>query len=199
MNIFDLWMKQKIPKEVYGFKKTIMHLTDTPDIIFPYIKRLIKLIEPDIIIHTGDLVDNIKLELSRQEIGIYEKRVEKLLTILRSRQPDQILISIGNHDDETIINKYLQLNEFLFDKTLITIEKKNYCFAHKHMMFSGEKADYFLYGHSPSVPTDKSGDSCVLNGLSAIHIIDTSSGKVIDIPYPKDTDYFRQKKFKLGF
>lgn len=199
MNIFDFLIKRKIPKEVYGFKKTIMHLTDTPDIIFPYIKRLIKLIEPDIIIHTGDLVDNIKLELSRQEIDIYEKRVEKLLTILRSQQPEQILISIGNHDDETIINKYLKLNEFISEKTLITIEKKRYCFAHKHTMFSGEEADYFLYGHSPNVPTKLNGDSYDLNGLSAIYVIDTTSGKVIDIPYPKDTDYFRQKKFKLGF
>jgi len=199
MNIFDLWMKQKIPKEVYGFKKKIMHLTDTPDIIFPYLKRLIKLIEPDIIIHTGDLVDNIKLELTRQEIEIYDKRVMKLLTILRSQQPEQILISIGNHDDDAIIKKYLQLNEFLFEKSSITIEKRKYCFAHKHTMFSDESADYFLYGHSPNIPTNKTLKPYYLNGLSAIYVIDAESGKIIEIPYPKDTDYFRQKKFKLGF
>ena len=199
MNIFDLWMRQKIPKEVYGFKKKIMHLTDTPDIIFPYLKRLIKLIEPDIIIHTGDLVDNIKLELTRQEIEIYDKRVMKLLTILRSQQPEQILISIGNHDDDAIIKKYLQLNEFLFEKSSITIEKRTYCFAHKHTMFTDESADYFLYGHSPNVPTNKNIEPYYLNGLSAIYVIDAESGKIIEVPYPKDTDYFRQKKFKLGF
>lgn len=199
MNIFDMLIRRKIPDEVFQFKKKILHLSDTPDVTFSYIKRLIRIVQPDIIIHTGDLVDNIKLELTRNEISIYDKRINTLFKILRSTGAEKIIFCLGNHDDETIIRKYLSQNEFLYKKAVLDIGNRKICMSHKYEMCDGENADYYLFGHSPDMPSRLIDKPFYLNGIDSIYIIDALTGELATIPYPKDTDYFRQKKFKLGF
>lgn len=198
MKIFDKLLISKIPKEVFAFNKKIMHITDTPDVTFSYIKRLIRIIKPDIIIHTGDLVDNIKLEFSRSKISIYETRVKTLLKILRSENAEKIVICLGNHDDEEIIRKYLLENEFLYNKICLDIEDKKYFITHKYETIKDEKADFYLFGHDIDEESQTLYGKYYLNGLFYIHVIDELTGSVSKIPYPKDTDYFRQKKFKIG-
>lgn len=200
MNLFDILTWRKIPEEVFSFEKKIMHITDTPDVIFPYLRRVIRLIEPDIIIHTGDTVDNIKLELSRGRIDIYERRFKELLKICRSVSPEKIIFCLGNHDDEEIINKYINdKNEVLVvGKQHFEIGNLRLCVSHREDVGMFEDDDYWLFGHNPDVESDLSHEPKILNGLSCIYLIDGGSGAVVSVPYPKDTDYFRQKKFSLG-
>ncbi len=197
MNIFDLMVKRKIPKEVASFEFKILHITDTPDITFGYIKRIARLIKPDIIIHTGDLVDNIKLELSRSEIGMYEKRVKELLNDLREGNPQEIIICIGNHDDEEIIKKHLLDSESVVDTEVLHYFDHTVCVSHKYQ--DCVEADILMFGHSYDNPNQLDKSPICLNGLDAIYILDGMTGRIASMPYPKDTDYFRQKKFKLGF
>lgn len=200
MNLFDALTRRKIPDEVFLFEKKILHITDTPDVIFPYLRRVIRLIEPDIIIHTGDTVDNIKLELSRSRIDIYERRFKEILKICRSVSPEKIIFCLGNHDDEAIINKYLDANKevLVIGKQSFEIEKLRLCVSHRADVGMLENADYYLFGHNPDVESDLNHKPKILNGLSCIYVIDGYSGTVAMVSYPKDTDYFRQKKFSLG-
>jgi len=199
MNIFNYLVKRKLPKEIFLYEKKILHITDTPDVLFPYLSRLIRIVKPDVIIHTGDLVDNIKLEMSRSKIDIYEKNVKKLMTIMRQTSPEQIFITMGNHDDRDIISKYLEPSETLMDIETIKLYNKNYMIGHIYSQFENTGADYKLFGHCPDQKSEFIGQTKLLNGLFAIHIIDGISGEISCISYPRDTDYFRQKKFKLGF
>jgi predicted phosphodiesterase len=199
MNLFDLLIKRKIPGKIYDFDKKIIHITDTPDVVFPYLRRLIKIINPDIIIHTGDLVDNIKLEFSRSDIINYEKRVKSLIKILKSVSPEKIIIAIGNHDDKDIIKKYLDEDDILEEKIIINIDEKRYLISHRYEACTEKNIDYFLYGHDLSKMSDLYDKPIYLNGLAYIYIIDALSGEIGKIPYPKDTDDFRMKKFKMGF
>ena len=40
----------------------ILHISDTPSTMFPYLRRAIRRLRPAWVVHTGDLVDDIKLE-----------------------------------------------------------------------------------------------------------------------------------------
>lgn len=197
MSIFNYFIKRKIPKEVFTYEKKILHLTDTPDVIFPYLKQLIAILKPEVIIHTGDLVDNIKLEISRNQIEQYEYKVKKLLTILRHSNPKSIYIAKGNHDDDEIIQSHLKENEHLIDESVVSIYDQNFLISHK---YTDKFKDYHfhLFGHSPSISSHQEGNKILLNGLFSIHVIDVDSDRISHINYPSDTDYFRQKKFKLG-
>lgn len=199
MNILNYLIKKKISKEIFLYKKKILHITDTPDVVFPYLNRLIRIVKPDVIIHTGDLVDNIKLEMSRSKIDIYEKNVKKIMRIMRQTNPEQILITMGNHDDRNIICKYLKPNEKLLDIDTVNLYNKKYMIGHIYSQFENTQADFKLFGHCPDQKSEFTGHTKLLNGLFAIHVIDGISGDVSCIDYPRDTDYFRQKKFKLGF
>ncbi|HHI00115.1 MAG TPA: metallophosphoesterase, partial [Thermococcus litoralis] len=61
LNLPSFLRKRSLPKELLeSGEAKIMHISDTPDNIYPFILNLIEKSRPDYIIHTGDLVDNIK-------------------------------------------------------------------------------------------------------------------------------------------
>ena len=93
------------------------------------------------------------------------------------------------------IAKYEKTN---FSKEKKLIEGRRYIAAHKFKNIKDEEADYYLYGHDIDAESQILDEKYYLNGLSNVYIIDGLTGIVSGIPYPKDTDYFRQKKFKLG-
>ena len=63
-----------LPEELKQTDEIILlHISDTPESIYPYLFKLIDNLAPDLIIHTGDLVDNFKLE----EIKEVEKNLKK--------------------------------------------------------------------------------------------------------------------------
>ncbi|CDF58680.1 metallophosphoesterase [Thermobrachium celere] len=62
-----------IPSSLLKVRNTILHISDTPSNIYPELIRLVKKLSPDYIIHTGDVVDNIKLELYPFKLKEYEK------------------------------------------------------------------------------------------------------------------------------
>jgi hypothetical protein len=43
----------------------LLHISDTPSEIYPFIFKIIDVLKPKYIIHTGDLADNVKLEINR--------------------------------------------------------------------------------------------------------------------------------------
>ena len=52
-------ISEKLLNDIKG--PILLHISDTPDDIYNYIFRLINILKPQFVIHTGDLADNIKL------------------------------------------------------------------------------------------------------------------------------------------
>lgn len=74
--------------------------------LFSELSRIIKRIKPEIIVHTGDLVDNIKLQLQPGSIRYYEREVLSILKIsLENASAKKIYISLGNHDSPSYIHQ----------------------------------------------------------------------------------------------
>lgn len=198
MYLLDWYLKRKIPKVIETYNYKVMHITDTPDVTFGFLKHIVRLVAPDVIVHTGDFVDNIKLQLSRKDIDIYERRFKQLLKVLRYTSVKQIIFCLGNHDDENIVKKYL--NEYEEVCISETYQFENTVFSMSHYRDScSTDSDICLFGHSYEYDLEHRDSQTMLNGLDCIFVIDATSGSISRIPYPNDTDYYRQRKFKFGF
>lgn len=187
--------------------KKILHITDTTRSTFYGIKKLIKDIKPIYIIHTGDLVDDIKLELSPRSEFIYEKYVLEILKIMLDKDVKKIYIALGNHDRKKIINKHINNNLTVEEKAKIIIiddikkveiDSIKCTLSHYPNMIKKENSDYNFFGHSLELTSKVKDDKVYLNGLESINIIFLKDKHIIKLEYPYGTDDNRTKKGKMG-
>ncbi|WP_367884326.1 metallophosphoesterase [Thermococcus sp. JCM 11816] len=91
-------------------EKALLHISDTPERTYPpRIAQLIDELHPDYIVHTGDLVDNIKLE-RRPDLKppLYVGGVRKLARILKGSGGAELYIVPGNEDDPEVLKEYFE-------------------------------------------------------------------------------------------
>lgn len=194
MIIVDYFVKQKIPEGALKSGDKILHVSDTPDIALSFIKHLIRLIKPKYIIHTGDVVDNIKLEMSRTKLDLYHRGVKQFV---KSTTDISSYYCLGNHDDVEILNQYINRSYLVKDK-VVELGGLRLAISHYYKSLINYEADFFLFGHNMDQATDLDHRPIKLNGLEAIYVIDIETKSVYAIPYPSGTDGFRQLKFKVG-
>ena len=106
-------------------EEVVLHISDTPYSIFPALSNLVLTLKPEYIIHTGDLVDNIKLELYPKSLNRYKMYIKNLMKIMQKPFVKGIYISLGNHDDAETIKEYIGKN-YNAPNLLETLHKKFY-------------------------------------------------------------------------
>lgn len=179
----------------------LLHLSDTPSSTYRGIKKLIEDIRPSVIIHTGDLVDQIKLEYMPFRYEEYEKQAIELLEILRKSGAD-VYIVLGNHDDHRIKSHLKEEDSIrIFDEeALLSFGFGKIAIGHDLKILELKGADYYLYGHTFKKPSSNksSQEKKILNGLSHVHSIGMSSGRVTKLSYPIGTNDQRFGTRKRG-
>jgi len=185
-----------IPKEILRDLNgpVLLHISDTPADIYKYIFRIIDILKPQFIIHTGDLADNIKLEKYRDKISDYNVEVAKLIEGLEKYEDAQIYYVLGNHDEYDIVKRLTKRGTIL-EEGLITIGDCNFLVGHYFKECTG-KIDFNLYGHSFSPRHYMDEDTIGLNGVLNINIIDLSSRKIFHLDYPIGTNRSRLMEFR---
>lgn len=180
-----------IPKELLNELKgpILLHISDTPVGIYSYIFKLIDILNPEFIIHTGDMVDNIKLEYYRNKIGRYHCEVAKLIEGLEKHEQSQIYYILGNHDDYETVNKLTKKGIVLQDG-ILTINDCKIAVSHYYKEFS-YKVDFNLYGHCFEPIHYKNDETVGLNGVLNINIIDLSTKEIFHLDYPIGTNRLR--------
>lgn len=187
-----------VDQELMDTHKTVLlHISDTPSIIYPEIKRVIRLIRPDYIVHTGDIADNIKLGLHQSYMARYKHEAKKILDILDTAKAKGIYLSLGNHDNLDFISNNSNRINVVEDKMLLSIGDKTFAISHYSESLMDLDADVYLYGHDLSIKSQTIDSKIYLNGISAIHIIDLETLEVIKLDYPADTDNERLKRRKI--
>lgn len=172
--------------------RKIVHISDTPSMIYGSIVKIIKKIMPDYIIHTGDIVDEVKLELMPQLVERYKIRANDFLEILSEGAGKKLIIVPGNHDRIEVLN--LQSNvDILKEGDIITIENIIIGLSHDFNKLP-EGCHFYMYGHNK----DGSGMYRYLNGINFINIINIDEKTVTRLLYPIGTDDYRFKKGKIG-
>jgi predicted phosphodiesterase len=178
--------------------KTLMHISDTPDSIFGELSRVIRLLKPDYIVHTGDLVDNIKLELYPGSLSQYKKKVKQLLDIMEKSTAQEVYIVLGNHDDEETIKKLCNRSHIIKGMEFVDIEGRSFALAHDPEDIRKEPADFNLLGHNLTQKSGSTGGRLYFNGITGINFIELDSMRCHSYPYPAGTDNYRLRKGKIG-
>lgn len=184
-----------VPLEIEVARETeegfIMHLSDTPSFAYPSLINLIEILKPEVVVHTGDLADDIKLELYPELVEDYRDKVLPFLCALENSAAKDIYIVPGNHDLESLLREEVNRIHIVPDGHIISIKGNKLGLAHC-LEDLPTLIDYGLYGHNLECPRESQEGLCVLNGLKTINIISYPSWCVYRLPYPIGTNLERK-------
>ncbi len=172
----------------------ILHVSDTPASFYRPLKQLLLLLNPRAIIHTGDLADEVKIDLSPEDLPLYRRRIQALGAFLDS---PHTYIVLGNHDNLKEATRAFPQSTLFAQSGVISLEGVSFALSHQGTGLPRERADYYLYGHDDTPPPEDVSGIC-RNGLQKIGCCNlrTQEWRFFDYPfYVRDA---RSKKFRLG-
>ncbi len=179
-------------------EEKLLHVSDTPICFFAALKKVIKKVAPQIIIHTGDLVDDVKLEIYKNSISKYEYHVKNIISILESSNAQYIYICIGNHDDTEIIKRYCSRSIIIEKIKVIDIFDTKASLSHFPYEIINKPSTYNFFGHDITLKSDIVKNRIYLNGINSINIVTKDTKKIFYLPYPFLVDDSRLLKRKIG-
>ncbi len=177
----------------------ILHISDTPTSFYPGLRHLLKTLKPDYIIHTGDLVDNIKLQLYPKSIPRYETSLKPLIGMLENSSAKQIWLCLGNHDHEATIRRYAKRSVLVSDALTCQIGSFRVSMSHYSHFLMSDPAQLNFFGHNLDTPTSHQENVTFFNGISSLSVVSASTGECHALPYPWGTDDNRLGKGRVGF
>jgi predicted phosphodiesterase len=179
-----------MPKELLcSAQFKVLHLSDTPSPIYPALVKMLAEIKPDVIVHTGDIADDIKLG---DNPGCRDRYIQAAGPFIRqlAQSTPRLYIVPGNHDSIQFIRSAVPPGEILQPGSVINIEGRSFGAAH-YVSDLPEEAKYKLYGHNDAIP-ENSGSAMYLNGVTGISVILLPSGEVFNLKYPCGTNRYRK-------
>lgn len=185
-------MEEDIPlfEEISKEKGTkLLHISDTSSFVYPYVGKMIDVINPDIIIHTGDFVDEVKAGRMINTCDEYECGVKSISKILNDSGA-KIYAVCGNNDILEILNKYLPNAEVSMPGNVVNICGTDCLLVHGVTEVTDE-AEWVFYGHgltgetwSPDKNNIKSG-RCRFNAIWNLSAIILPERKHYIIKHPE--------------
>ncbi|MBQ5800937.1 MAG: metallophosphoesterase, partial [Clostridia bacterium] len=182
----------EIPSGVYEIKgKKLLHIGDTHSENYPYFARLIELVKPDIILHTGDLADEVKagrIPYTRYE---YRAKIKHILEALR-KSGARVIIVPGNNDIEEVIKELLPEAELYKKNSVVEIDGVEVRVGHQVTQMTYDKA-WAFYGHGFTgekwdYSQNEPGKECRFNACLGAFVCSTSENKFYLIRVPERED-----------
>ncbi|MDR2780392.1 MAG: metallophosphoesterase [Synergistaceae bacterium] len=168
----------------------ILHISDTPTCMYGYLARLLRRVNPSVVVHTGDLADDIKLEIYPGEAERYRAAARRIMDILLAPRR-KIIISLGNHDKRALLPSLPSQcvicdNDDVMD---ITLYGEKFRVSHYFESILGKPARYNLFGHSMETPSFSDGEErCFFNGLEKMRLIGPKDAGITIFSYPKSAN-----------
>ncbi|MCQ1530559.1 metallophosphoesterase [Lutispora saccharofermentans] len=188
-----------VPDSIKNIKeRKLLHISDTPVIFFSALGKLLKELSPDIIIHTGDMVDNIKLEMYKERLPKYEYHLKSIMDMLESSNAKELYICAGNHDNIELLRKYAKKSTIIEEHCHIEIFNAKVALSHYPYKIVQNPADYNFFGHDISIGNDMVNNRIYLNGISTINILTEKTKRLFYLQYPYGTNESRLMKGKIG-
>ena len=178
----------ELPDELLTLRgKRLLHIGDTPSRDYPYYKTLIEKIKPDVIVHTGDLADEVKVGRHPELTEEYISKIELILSILESSGAE-IFIVPGNNDLEEEIARLCPVAKICKSGATVDIDGIKIRVAHAPTVVPLD-APLALHGHSTRGELWRpgfNGEGCPLrfNALWASTLISLSDKKFVTIKRP---------------
>lgn len=127
--------------------KKVLHIGDIDSSDYGYVKMLIKSIKPDVIIHTGDLADELKAGRI-EAVRPYWRAAAKKLGKMMEESGAQVIIVPGNNDPEDELKALITTAQIVPRNAILEFSGKRVLLCHElNRMDETADADVFLYGH----------------------------------------------------
>ena len=127
-------------------KRKLLHIGDTHSAHYPYIRWMIEQTRPDIILHTGDCVDQVKVG---RAIGVqedYEQGLRELAQILKESGAEKIYVVPGNNDVPELMKAEMPFAEYLEPNSVVDIDGISCALGHVSFL-TDAPAQWSFYGH----------------------------------------------------
>jgi hypothetical protein len=191
-----------VPDEIRALNgQVVMHISDTPSTFYNCLDRLIKILDPPWILHTGDLVDQIKVGRHQRDRELYALKLRRLRSILEygvKNENRKTVITLGNHDIEEVVRHTFRKSIIENSRTCVEIGNLKFYMSHYYSLLPGGAGTYNLYGHNIQQPPQDTSKGIFLNGVLQINLIRIKDGEVYSLPYPRYVDEHRTLRHKIG-
>lgn len=144
------WAEEiNIPDEFFNINdKRILHIGDTNSFYYPLYKKLIEKAKPDVIIHTGDLADELKAGRIPEVKQEYIVKIGVMTQMLKNSSARLIIVP-GNNDLPEEIKKLCPDAEFYPYDSVVEIDGVECRIGHPVSNMSFDKK-WSFYGHGPT-------------------------------------------------
>lgn len=132
--------------EITGTK--ILHIGDTYSKFYPYFRKLINEIKPDIILHTGDMADEVKVGRIPSVRYEYNSKIRRLLEVM-DHSGARLIIVRGNNDVPEEIKALCPRAEVYDWDTEIVLDGQECRIGHLVTKMTFDKK-WSFYGHNTS-------------------------------------------------
>lgn len=195
--LYNFFGKIYIPDSFDYNANYLLHISDTPSSIFASLNTFIKKVQPKVIIHTGDLVDNIKLEIYPSSLDGYNRYLRRLIRILEVGDRD-VYYTLGNHDNAASIIKYTHKGTLIKTYEEVTYGAFTFGMVHNIEDNNCEHATHILFGHNLELCSDYLGSVKYFNGIEKIVLLNLDTGQIIPFDYPRGTTESRLLIYRKG-
>lgn len=166
----------------------VLHIGDTESQNYPFYRALINALKPDVIIHTGDMADEVKagrIPLMRDE---YLHKIEVMAKMLRESGAKRIIIVPGNNDLTDEIKALLPEAEIYPENSVTEIDGRPCRLSHSVKALTPD-GKWCFYGHGFTGETweysmNTEGGECRFNVCNGVTVASPSSGKFALIKVP---------------
>ena len=177
--------------------KCLVHVSDTPSVFYGDLRRLLEFLEPLCLVHTGDLVDDVKLALRPGYSRIFRNRLRLLAEVMSAVPGDRVAIITGNHDLPEVVRSAFP-GVMVFEEGIrLSLCGLDVALAHSLEELPLPPAAFNLFGHDVEVPLDHEG-SLYFNGVNGINVILLEGCTVEVLPYPPYVDDARCCRRRTG-
>ena len=177
-----------IPETVNDIKGTkVLHIGDTYSYHYPYYAKLIDMVKPDIIIHTGDMADEVKVGRIKGTRNDYISKI-KVIAEIMSNSGAELYVVPGNNDLPDEIVRILPEAKMCKLDEVITIDGVECRVGHQVQRITFDKKWHF-YGHGFtgeewSHDMNKPGGLCRFNAYRGATVCSLAENyfELIEIP-----------------
>lgn len=169
--------------------KIILHIGDTLSKHYPFYRKLIEIVKPNIILHTGDMADEVKAGRIKSAAYEYRSKVEKLLGIMKASGA-RLMIVPGNNDLPDVIRELAPDAELYPQDAVIDFDGIQCRIGHAPLTMHHDMK-WSFYGHSLreddwSADNNEQGGYCRFNCIKGPYVCDTGDGRFYRFTTPED-------------
>ena len=175
-----------------GFEKAsgtkILHIGDTLSKHFPFFRKLIDTVKPDIILHTGDMVDEVKAGRIPSVAYEYRTKLKVMLDIMKASGA-RLMIVPGNNDLTDVIRELCPTAEIYASDTVVEFGGITCRIGHSPVNMHHDKV-WSFYGHTLcyddwNKDNNVKGGHCRFNCIKGPYVCTTGDGRFYRFETPE--------------